>query len=117
MARTYKLAEKEKQLRENYNFDNNVILLKSLSDYLNYHFSSSYVRPKHRLYFRNVGQLIAVKDSSNMNIGTISTDIGRKGKGFLYIIDFIDEDDGKCYNYNQVKLFIQLYKQKHIEGE
>lgn len=117
MPRTYRLAIKEQQLRENYSGNNIMILIKSLSQYLTYHFSSSYVRPSHRLYFTNVGLLIIVKDSNDINIGTISTDIGRKGKGFSYIIDFIYEDDCKCYTSNQVKSFIELYIQKYIEGK
>ena len=115
MPRTYKLKIKEQCLQENYSNNNIMILIKSLSEYLNYHFSSSYVRPSHRLYFTNVGLLIIVKDSNNVSIGTITTDFSEELKTFRYIITILYEDERRCSNYGQVKSFIQLYIQRHIE--
>mgnify|MGYP004647925749 CR=1 FL=1 len=113
MPRTYKLKIKEEKLRENYSGNNIMILIKSLSEYLTYNFSSSYVRPSHRLYFTNVGLLIIVKDSNYKSIGTITTYFDEELKTFRYLIRIIYEDERKCSNYGQVKSFIELYKQKH----
>ena len=126
MPRTYELEIKEKQLRENYNTENIMILIKSLSEYLTYHFSSSYVRPSlsssyvrpsHRLYFINIGLSIIINDNNNKNIGTITTYFNEESKTFKYIITILYEGERRCSNYEQVKSFIELYIQKHIEGK
>lgn len=117
MPRTYKLKIKEQQLRENYNFDNTTTLIKSLSEYLTYHFSSSCVRPSHRLYFINIGLSIIINDSNNKNIGIITIHFNEELKIFRYIITILYEDERRCPNYRRVKSFIELYKQKHIEGK